>query len=87
MRWQRGEEDARRRDLTINALFYNVTEMCVEDFTGRGCRDLDAGISRTPLDPLVTFLDDPLRVMRAVRFASRFNFELVPGIARANDAA
>jgi tRNA nucleotidyltransferase (CCA-adding enzyme) len=75
-------EDAERRDFTINALFYNVNDACVEDFTGQGCADLDAGIIRTPLDPLITFLDDPLRVLRAVRFASRFDFELVPELKK-----
>jgi tRNA nucleotidyltransferase (CCA-adding enzyme) len=75
-------EDAERRDFTINALFYNVNDACVEDFTGQGCADLDAGIIRTPLDPSITFLDDPLRVLRAVRFASRFNFQLVPELRK-----
>lgn len=48
----------------------------VEDWTGRGLADLRAGICRTPLPPRETFLDDPLRVLRAVRFASRFDFRL-----------
>lgn len=66
------EEDALRRDLTINALFYNINEQKVEDFTGKGLEDLQNGIIRTPLDPLQTFLDDPLRVLRTIRFACRF---------------
>eukprot|EP00741_Cyanophora_paradoxa_P023683 tig00021612_g22877.t1 len=68
------EQDALRRDLTINALFYNVNRGEVEDFTGRGIADLREGVIRTPLPPLTTFLDDPLRVLRAARFASRFGF-------------
>ncbi|KAF1318162.1 putative Trna nucleotidyltransferase, partial [Globisporangium splendens] len=69
-------QDAQRRDFTINSLFYNVAERKVEDFTEQGVSDLRHGILRTPLDPRVTFLDDPLRVMRAVRFASRFDLQL-----------
>ncbi|GAB9464705.1 hypothetical protein Gpo141_00002132 [Globisporangium polare] len=69
-------QDAERRDFTINSLFYNISEHRVEDFTGRGLDDLRDGILRTPLDPRVTFLDDPLRVLRAVRFASRFDLQL-----------
>lgn len=68
------EEDAYRRDLTINSLFYNINKGEVEDFTMRGVQDIKDGIVRTPLDPLQTFLDDPLRVLRAVRFACRFDF-------------
>lgn len=69
-------EDALRRDLTINALFYNVHTRSVEDFTGKGLNDLQNGIIRTPLPPRETFLDDPLRVIRCIRFASRFGFEI-----------
>jgi tRNA nucleotidyltransferase (CCA-adding enzyme) len=69
-------DDALRRDITINALFYNVNEDCVEDFTGKGLDDLRNGIIRTPLEPLETFMDDPLRVLRVLRFASRFNYKI-----------
>lgn len=68
------EEDALRRDATLNALFYNLNKDIIEDFTGRGLQDLQDGILRTPLQPLQTFLDDPLRVLRLIRFASRFDF-------------
>jgi tRNA nucleotidyltransferase/poly(A) polymerase len=67
------EEDALRRDATINALFYNLHTDRVEDFTG-GLHDLEARVLRTPLSPLETFKDDPLRVLRLVRFASRLEF-------------
>lgn len=67
-------EDAMRRDLTINALFYNVNEEKIEDFTGHGFDDIRAKVVRTPLPPLTTLLDDPLRALRAIRFASRLNF-------------
>lgn len=70
------EEDALRRDATLNALFYNVNRNEIEDFTGRGLIDLQAGLLRTPLQPLQTFLDDPLRVLRLIRFAAQFNFTI-----------
>jgi tRNA nucleotidyltransferase/poly(A) polymerase len=67
-------EDAFRRDLTINALFYNINTGEIEDWTGRGLEDLRKGIVATPLPPLTTILDDPLRVLRSVRFAARLRF-------------
>lgn len=74
-------EDAMRRDFTINALFYNLHTREVEDFTQRGLDDLRHGLLRTPLPPSETFMDDPLRVLRAIRFASRFEFAVVREIA------
>ncbi|KAI8983356.1 hypothetical protein BD414DRAFT_515839 [Trametes punicea] len=76
-------QDALRRDITINALFYNVHSREVEDHTGKGLDDLRNGIVRTPLPPRETFMDDPLRVLRCVRFASRFGFSLVPELQEA----
>ncbi len=70
------EEDALRRDSTINALFYNLQTSEVEDFTGRGFQDLGRGVIKTPLAPLQTFKDDPLRVLRSIRFASRLMYEI-----------
>lgn len=75
MEFGTAEEDARRRDATVNALFYNLHDDCVEDFTG-GLTDMDAKIIRTPLEPFQTFMDDPLRVLRLVRFASRLQFTI-----------
>ena len=69
-------EDASRRDLTINALFYNVNTNSVEDYTGIGLKDLEDKIVRTPLPALRTLEDDPLRAFRAIRFACRFNFKM-----------
>ncbi|BGP18979.1 hypothetical protein JCM10213_002601 [Rhodosporidiobolus nylandii] len=76
-------EDAERRDLTINALFYNLRSRTIEDQTGHGLSDLGLvpgkkRMIRTPCEPFKTFRDDPLRVVRAVRFAARFgrDFEL-----------
>lgn len=70
------EKDAMRRDATLNALFYNLTSQKIEDFTGRGISDLENGLLITPLEPLQTFLDDPLRVLRLIRFACRYNFTI-----------
>ncbi|KAL7542542.1 hypothetical protein ACHAWF_007198 [Thalassiosira exigua] len=70
-------EDALRRDFTINSLFYNVRSRRVEDWTGRGLDDLLATRKIvTPVDPHVTFHDDPLRVLRAIRFSVRLDFDL-----------
>ena len=71
------EEDALRRDATINALFYNLSVDKIEDFTS-GIRDLNAKLIRTPLEPLQTFKDDPLRVLRIIRFSSRLQFRIDP---------
>jgi len=76
-------EDALRRDLTINSMFYNLKTGQVEDLTARGLTDLAAGVIATPLAPTTTFLDDPLRVLRAVRFAARLRFALDPGLREA----
>jgi tRNA nucleotidyltransferase (CCA-adding enzyme) len=77
MEFGSAKQDAERRDATINALFYNLHSKEVEDFCG-GLTDLDAKIIRTPLDPLTTFTDDPLRVLRLIRFASRLQFKIDP---------
>eukprot|EP00536_Pseudo-nitzschia_multiseries_P005930 jgi/Psemu1/65334/estExt_Genemark1.C_1210023 len=69
-------EDAFRRDLTINSLFYNVNNGQVEDWTGRGFNDLRRCVIATPLAPLTTLLDDPLRTLRSVRFAARLHFTM-----------
>lgn len=63
--------DAKRRDLTINSLFYRLDTGEIEDHTG-GLADLAHMRLRTPLAPKQTFLDDPLRVLRVLRFRSRF---------------
>ncbi|KAH8879445.1 poly A polymerase C-terminal region-like protein [Thozetella sp. PMI_491] len=69
------QEDALRRDATVNALFYNIHSNEVEDYT-TGLADMANKLIRTPLEPLQTFLDDPLRVLRLVRFASRLQFRI-----------
>ncbi|KAG6390277.1 hypothetical protein SASPL_148009 [Salvia splendens] len=67
MRFGSAKEDAYRRDLTINSLFYNINTSSVEDFTEKGIEHLKSGKIVTPLPPKQTFLDDPLRVLRAIR--------------------
>jgi len=69
------EEDARRRDFTINALFYDPVEQCVLDFVA-GIADLDARVLRTVGCPEDRFAEDHLRLLRAVRFAARTGFRL-----------
>ena len=76
------EEDAKRRDLTINSLFYNINSEKIEDFVG-GLEDLKNRIAKTPMDPLQTFLDDPLRILRTVRFAAKYDLKLDPSIIEA----
>lgn len=65
------EQDAARRDLTINSMFFNIETGQVEDYVN-GQADLANMHLRTPLDPKQTFMDDPLRVMRVLRFHSRY---------------
>ena len=76
------EEDARRRDLTINALFYNLNKRLVEDFVG-GEEHLRQRKAVTPIDPLRTFLEDPLRILRVIRFSARFNLSVDKAVIEA----
>jgi poly(A) polymerase len=77
------KDDAFRRDFTINTLMENLHTGEVLDLTGRGWEHLRAGIIRTPLEPKETFHDDPLRMLRAVRFSARFGFEIEAETLRA----
>lgn len=71
------DEDLRRRDFTVNTLLMDF-EGNVHDPLGRGLADLKARVLRTPADQLQTFSDDPLRMLRAIRFAAELGFELAP---------
>lgn len=82
------EDDLSRRDFTINALAVSLNK---EDFGNLndpfgGQRDLERCLLRTPLDPNTTFDDDPLRIMRAFRFASQLGFEIEPSVFEATKA-
>lgn len=73
-------EDALRRDFTVNALMQTLTTGEVQDPTGQGLSDLKDRVLRTPREPDATFSDDPLRMLRAVRFAARLDFSLAEGL-------
>ena len=68
------EEDAKRRDLTINALYLNISNGDILDFNGYGAEDLEKHIIRTPDDADIIFSDDPLRQLRVIRFATRYGW-------------
>ena len=75
------EEDAFRRDFTINALFYDIATFSVIDYVN-GLEDLRAGVVRSIGDPHVRFKEDPVRMLRAVAFAVRLDFRLDPPVRR-----
>ena len=74
------EDDAWRRDFTVNALYYNIDDFSVVDFTG-GLADLKAGVLRIIGDAKTRFLEDPVRMLRAARFAAKLGFQLDTGMA------
>src|SRR5215475_9987259 len=69
------EEDAFRRDFTINALFYDISTFAIIDYVG-GLEDLREGVVRSIGDPEVRFREDPVRMLRAVALASRLEFTI-----------
>jgi poly(A) polymerase len=75
-------EDARRRDFTINGLFYDPVADEILDFVG-GLADLEARVVRSIGDPAVRLVEDPVRVIRAAHFAERLGFTLEPSLERA----
>jgi poly(A) polymerase len=76
------EEDAIRRDFTVNALFYNIADFSVIDYVD-GMEDLRRGLIRVIGDPVVRFTEDPVRMVRAVRFAAILGFEIEKSTAEA----
>jgi poly(A) polymerase len=71
------EEDAFRRDFTINALFYNIQDFSIVDYVG-GVADIHAGVLRLIGDPETRFREDPVRMLRAVRFVAKLGFKVHP---------
>lgn len=76
------EEDALRRDFTVNALFYNIADFSVIDYA-RGLEDLEKKILRVIGDPETRFTEDPVRILRAVRFAASLDFTIEEGARKA----
>ncbi len=72
-------EDARRRDFTINALFYDLEDGSVLDWVG-GMADIESRTVHTIGDPLVRFQEDPVRILRAIKFAARIDFGMTPEV-------
>jgi poly(A) polymerase len=70
------KDDVERRDFTVNSLLKDLSSGEILDLTGMGKDDIKAGIVRTPLNPDKIFTDDPLRMLRAVRFATKYNWKL-----------
>jgi poly(A) polymerase len=71
------EEDALRRDFTVNALYYNIRDFSVIDYAG-GMQDLQAGLLRLMGDPETRYREDPVRMLRAARFAAKLGFRMEP---------
>jgi poly(A) polymerase len=69
------EQDARRRDFTLNALYYNIRDFSVVDYAD-GMADLEAGLLRLIGDPEQRYREDPVRMLRAVRFAAKLGFRI-----------
>ena len=79
------EDDIKRRDFTINTLAVSLNKNSFGDMidTFNGLKDLNARIIKTPVDPKITFDDDPLRILRAYRFGSQLNFKVDPAVDEA----
>lgn len=69
------EEDAVRRDFTVNGLFYDPNQGEIIDYVG-GLEDLESGTLRTIGDPMIRFAEDPVRILRAIKFATRLGFRI-----------
>ncbi len=74
------EEDAIRRDFTVNSLYYNIEDFTLRDYVN-GLKDLKAGVIRLIGDPETRYREDPVRMLRAVRFACKLNMSIEPKTA------
>lgn len=74
------DEDAWRRDFTINSLYYNIDDSSIVDFTG-GVNDVNQRVIRMIGDPTTRYQEDPVRMLRAVRFSAKLHFSLAPETA------
>lgn len=75
--WGSIEEDALRRDFTVNALYYNIADFSLHDFAN-GARDIESRTLRLIGDPATRYREDPVRMLRAVRFAAKLDFTIEP---------
>src|SRR5690554_1168508 len=75
------EEDAQRRDFTANALYYNIADFSIIDFAD-GVKDIEAGVLRMIGDAATRYREDPVRMLRAVRFATKLNMRLDESVAQ-----
>ena len=75
------EQDVMRRDFTINALYYNIADFSLVDYVD-GLQDVKSGIIRMIGDPVTRYKEDPVRMLRAIRFAAKLDFVLAPATAQ-----
>ena len=80
------KDDCERRDLTINSLYQNVTTGELLDITGHGVDDIRYHRIRTPMEPNETYSDDPIRILRTLRFAVRYGWEIPDDLWKAMEA-
>lgn len=73
--------DALRRDFTVNALYYTIRDFSVHDYAG-GMQDLEQRTLRMIGDPVTRYKEDPVRMLRAIRFAAKLGFQIEPGTAK-----
>lgn len=75
------EEDAQRRDFTVNALYYNIADFAIYDFAN-GVRDIEAGVLRMIGDAETRYREDPVRMLRAIRFATKLSMRMDESVAK-----
>ena len=80
--WGTLETDAMRRDFTCNALYYSIHDFSIVDYVG-GVEDVKAGVINSIGDPQIRFCEDPVRMLRAIKFVARFDFTIEEVTAKA----